>query len=345
MPELDALRARVIENYLPDAWGLTRFAGIADVTDRAVASDLVVSSLEGARTAVIAVGLRERQHAELLGPNGRTMPGPETNLDEYLELFELDACVTDCVRAVGSAMDCMVAASVLLTGAPLKVQRAEGSWFLRRPDQDRPSIPAAQEDAWDAVATGAAREGDSPSRGWLAWSLEMRNAVVHRGRLLRTWLNRPAPGAGVPQLLVRTDTDVAYLMRMEPHLRRSPWLPDMHALTTQDRPATDLWLPEPTQRTLKHMRNGTVRVVERAAQALNAIWDSGMPDFVWPADRWDLARRDDGWRVALAAEFAGFEPDYPAPPPAQLRLHRDSAVRAVLAQKLLDSREVTTGQP
>jgi hypothetical protein len=341
MPQLDALRARVIDSYLPNAWGLTRFAGIEDVTDRAVASDLVVSSLEGARTAVIAVGLRERQHAELLGPNGRTMPGPETGLKEHLELLELDACVTDCFRAVGSAMDCMVAAAVLLTGAPLRVQRAEGSWFLRRPDQDyRPSIPVVQEDAWDDVATGAAREGDSPKRGWLAWSLEMRNSVVHRGRLLRTWLNRPRRGPGVP-LLVRTDTDPVYLMRMEPHLRRSPWLPDMHALTTQDRPATDLWLPEPAQRTLEHVRNGTVRVVERAARALTAIWDGGMPDFVWPADEWDLARRDDGWRVAVAAEFAGFELDYPAPPPAHLRLHRDSAVRALLAQKLLDLRRGT----
>lgn len=235
-------------------------------------------------------------------------------------------------------MDCMAAASVLLTGAPLSVQRAEGSWFLRRADQDRrPSIPAAQEAAWDNVANGAVREGDTPSRGWLAWSLEMRNAVVHRGRLLRTWLNRPPRRSGAP-LLVRTDTDAVYLMRMEPHLRRSPWLPDMHALTAQDRPATDLWLPEPTQRTLAHVRDGTVRVVERAARELTTVWDSGMPDFVWPTDKWDLARRDDGWRVALAAEFAGFEPDYPAPPPAQLRLHRDSAVRAVLAQKLLDVR-------
>jgi hypothetical protein len=344
MPELDALRASVIEDYLPDAWGLARFAGIADVTDRAVASDLVVSSLEGARTAVIDVGLRERHYRELLGPNGRTMPGPETSVDEHVELLELDACVTDCMRAVGSALDCVVAASVLLTGAPLKVQRAEGSWFLRRPDQDRrPSVPAVQEDAWDEVATAAAREGDSPSRGWLAWSLEMRNAVVHRGQLLRTWLNRPARRAGIPQLLVPTDTDAAYLMRMEPHLRRSPWLPDMHALTSQGRPVTDLWLPEPTQRTLEHVRNGTVRVVERAAQALNAIWSDGMLDFVWPTDKWDLARRDDGWRVALAAQFAGFEPDYAAPPPSHLRLHRDSAVRAELAQKLLDSREATTG--
>jgi len=336
VPELDALRARVIADYHPDAWGLARFASIEDVVDRAVASDLVVSSLEGARTAVVAIGLRQRQHADLVGPNGRTMPGPETSVEFALEQIELDTCVTDCFRAVGSAMDCLAAASVLLTGAPLQVQRAEGSWFLRRLDEDRrPSPAAAQEQAWNEVAAAVTQEGNTPSRGWLAWSLETRNAVVHRGQLLRTWLNRPGRAAGSPQLLISTATDPAYLMRMEPHLRRSPWLPDMHAMTSPPRRTTELWLPEPAQRTLEHVRDGTVRIVERSARTLSAIWDAGMPGFVWPSDRWNLARRDDDWRLGLAAEFGGFEPEYPVPPPAQLRLHPDSAVRAHLAQNLL----------
>ena len=326
----------MISDYRPESWGLTRLASIEDVGDRAVASDLVVSSLEGARTAVVAVGLRQRQHAHLLGPYGRTIPGPHTVLDEQLELVELDACVTDCIRAVGSALDCMAAAAVLLTGAPLKVQRAEGSWFLRRPDEGRrPSAPAIQEDAWDVVAASVVEEGSSPSRGWLAWTLETRNAVVHRGQLLKIWLSRPAAiPAGTPQLLLLTETDPAYLVRVEPHMRRSPWLPDMHALASHGQPVTTLWLPEPTQSTLDHVREGAVRVIERTSQELIAIWDGGAAGWVWPAQEWDLARRDDSWRVELAAEFVGFEPDYPAPLPDQLRLHRDSAVRPALAEKL-----------
>jgi hypothetical protein len=83
--------------------------------------------------AVRDLALRERRHAELMGPNGRTMPRPE-QLDDYMEMFEIDTCVADCLRAVGTALGCITAAAVLIAGAPLKVQRAEGSWLLKRPD-------------------------------------------------------------------------------------------------------------------------------------------------------------------------------------------------------------------
>jgi hypothetical protein len=269
-PLLSALSKRVISEYEPNTWGLHRFAAIADEVDRAVASDLVVSSLAGASTAVTAMGLRQRRHSALIGPNGRTMPGPDASIQEHEDLIEIDACVTDCLRAVGSVLDCLAATAALLTGTPLKVQRAEGSWFLGRPDEKRrPVATAAQEIAWDAVAGGVRHEGDIPATGWLAWALESRNAVVHRGQLLRMWLNRPARRPGVPQLLVRTETNPAYLMRMEPHMRRTPWLPDMHALTS-DGTAASLSLPEPTTRTLEALRDGTVRLVERAAQECRA---------------------------------------------------------------------------
>jgi|GEM_PF-2906286 len=338
-PNLVALSKRVIEDYDPNVWGLRRLRGIDDVTERAVASDLVVSSLAGVTTAVIDVGLRQHQHAKLLGPNGRTMPGPTTTIGDHLEGVEMDACVTDCVRAIGSVLDCLAATTALLTGAPLKVQRAEGTWFLRRPDQKkRPVANEAQEIAWDAVADGVREEGNTPAPGWLAWALETRNAVVHRGQLLRTWLNRPSRRAGVSRLLVRTETDPAYLMRMEPHMRRTPWLPDMHALTSTGGAAASMWLPEPTQRTLEYLREGTVRIAERVARELTTTWEAGPDGFIWPTETWDLGRREDGWRIELAAQFAGFELDYPTPPPAQLRLHPESAVRAKLAQKLLQDR-------
>jgi hypothetical protein len=69
------------------------------------------------------------------------------------------------------------------------------------------------------------------------------------------------------------------------------------------------------------------------------VLDADIEDFAWPVADWDLNRRDDGWRIELASQFVGFEPDYPTPPPAQLRLHPESAVRAELAQRLLDKRE------
>jgi hypothetical protein len=50
--------------------------------------------------------------------------------------------------------------------------------------------------------------------------------------------------------------------------------------------------------------------------------------------RWQLERRDSGSRVDLAVRFGGFEPDYPVPPPAEIRMHPDSAKRPALAERL-----------
>ena len=45
------------------------------------------------------------------------LPGSETGVRDELDVIEPDTRVTECVRAAGSALDCVVADSVLL--APL----------------------------------------------------------------------------------------------------------------------------------------------------------------------------------------------------------------------------------
>ena len=190
----------------------------------------------------------------------------------------------------------------------------------------------------DGQATGAvivvrdvSAEGDRPAKGWLAWALETRNAVIHRAPLLHVWLNRPGRRPGGRQLFVRTAEQPAHLMRMEPHMRREPWLPDMHALSEAGLAAADLWLPEPTQNTLGHLKNGAVRVLECVANDLLELWGTSMPAFSWPVDAWKLERRDHSRRVQLAAQFEGFEQNYPTPPPSTMHAHPHTSARAVLS--------------
>ncbi len=331
-PKLDLLRQSVISDYSAEGWGLGRFSAIADVIDRAVASDLLVSSLEGVSTALTAMGLRHKRYVALLGPNGRTMPGAHTTLDDHLEFAELDACTVDCFRAVGSALDCMAAAAVLMVGVPTSVQRAEGSWLLRLPRSTLSRLPTAQLAAWERISGSTVTEGDSPAEGWLAWAIETRNAVLHRGTLLRMWTNRPAGSSRQPKLILRTEEHPATLMRVEQHLRREPWIPDMHAIPGS-RELSDMWIAESAQRTLRYVSEGMLRIVERVAGDLSELWAADL-GFVWPHKAWGLRRRDDEWRAKSAARFRGFEPDYPTPSSSQVRLHPDSAVRAVLAERV-----------
>lgn len=229
-------------------------------------------------------------------------------------------------------MDCIAGLCVLIIGIPLSVQRAEGSWLLRRPDG--PAAPDSQEQAWAVVVETVSQDANAPQAGWLAWALENRNAVIHRGQLLRIWLNRLSPRRpGDEQLLVTSSMPARYLMRMEQHLRRRPWLPDMHALTSGG-DIHDLWLAEPAQLTLVHLRRLVTALASRVGASLCDIWDLAMENFEWPSTAWQLERRDAGWRIDSADQFGGFEPDYPVPPPSEIRMHADSAKRPALAEKL-----------
>jgi hypothetical protein len=107
----------------------------------------------------------------------------------------------------------------------------------------------------------------------------------------------------------------------------------MHALTTEG-DIRELWLAEAAQITLEHLQRRVTAIARRVADSLNAIWDGPMEAFEWPTAAWELQRRDSGWRIELADQFGGFEPDYPVPPPAQIRMHSESAKRPALAERL-----------
>lgn len=333
---LDQLERRVVDDYEPEQWGISRFRAIEDVEERAVASDLLISLCEGAKTALLDLAIASQRYTDLLGPNGRTMPGPETRLAERVELAQMDGASTECFRALGSTLDCLAGLSVLIIGMPLSVQRAEGSWLLRRPN-GRPA-PHPQEERWNSIVAAVSEQADIFQPGWLAWALEARNAVVHRGQLLRVWLNRPSQRRpGNPQFLVRTRTPAQYLIRVEQHLRRRPWLPDMHALVG-GRDINELWLTEPAQVTLDDLRRRVSELAAAVASSLADTWDTAMATFEWPVESWQLDPRGSGWRIELAERFAGFEPSYPVPPPDQIRMHGDSAKRPALAQRLRQER-------
>jgi hypothetical protein len=329
---LDRLERRILDDYEPEQWGIGRFTGIVDVVQRAVASDLLISLCEGAKTALLDLAMASARYTDLLGPNGRTMPGPETTIDDRVEVAQLDATSTECFRALGSALDCLAGLGVLMIGLPLSVQRAEGSWLLRTPSH--PDMAPRQQEAWDALVAVVASHADDHAPGWLAWSLETRNAVIHRGQLLRLWLNRPRLGStDDPQFIVRTNTPIQYLVRVEPHLRRRPWLPDMHALTSGG-DLSELWLIEPAHMTLDHLKTAVAALAEQVAVSLSTIWDTAMIEFEWPAASWQLEPRESGRRIDLADRFRGFVPTYPVPPPAEIRMHADSAKRPALAERL-----------
>ena len=76
MPRLASLENQLYESYSVDGWGLYQFAGLADEEQRAVASDILLSATEGVKVNVREFALAVIDVQRLVGPNGRTMPGP-----------------------------------------------------------------------------------------------------------------------------------------------------------------------------------------------------------------------------------------------------------------------------
>ena len=277
------------------------------------------------------MALCEHDLAELIGPNGRTMPGPQTTVEELIDSMRSHRAITDFARAFGSIIDC-IGGGGNRGALPAKLDsRCVGAAAAI---SARVLGPASGGAAQARAAVGGCL-GSMPDRepaGWLAWTLELRNAVIHRGHLTGTWL--PLPRLAGQQFAVSTRTDVAYLIRMEPHLRGCPWQPDIFTLSEGNPAEALIWLPEPATVTLAEIKRRTVALVEAICALLRELFVGERDGWLVPEQQWRMARTSGTPRSAEAASFRGFEPDYPTPPLAQIRVHPYSAARLVLAERL-----------
>src|SRR4051794_34257637 len=242
-PALHDLVDSLYEAYSADTWGFARYSSLPHKASRALVSDLLLSSADGVVVALREMGLHERSFVRLLGPNGRTMTGPEATADDIAELHEMTMHGVGALRALGSALDCLTAVCIGAVGTSLSIHTAAAS-ALFQPFGVPDGAPTEQVDAARRLTDGVSEGIAGPPVGWAQWALEMRNSVVHRARLLQVWLNRPGRRPGQPQLLVRTDQPLERLIRAEPHFRQKPWLPDMDGLGAPGA-VSGLWVPEP----------------------------------------------------------------------------------------------------
>lgn len=338
--EIDRTALKQLENDLYEAldaekWGLHQFEGIVDEEQRAVASDLVLSAVEG-----ISVNLREMAISRLdlltaVGPNGRTMPNRDTTVEEVLESERAHRSMTDFARAVGSTMDCLAAAVIGIAALPASIHRASSADLLALPELSA-DIPASQQEARSRISGAIIEHSDNPD-GWLAWILEFRDAVVHRGHLTATHL--PMPPMNIEQFPVVTRRGMASLLRFEPHLRARPWQPDMLSLTGAPAEGENpIWLSEPTATTVEGILKRINELVNRVAVLLREILVGEREGWILPARSWHLGREITRPRTVAAVQFTGFDPDYPVAQPTAIRAHSRSAARLEIAEKVRQRR-------
>jgi len=332
MPAHGRLEVALYEVLSASDWGFAQFIDIEDVEQRAFASDLVLSAVEGVEVNVREMALCAIDYERLVGPNGRTMPAPDATLDELMDWKRIQRTATDFARAFGSTTDCIAAVTIGVLGLPASLHGASGKDLLTMP-QLSAKVPESQAAAADAARDAFARRTASPE-GWLEWALELRDAVVHRGHLTQTWITRPRRTRG-KQIFVSTEQPIARLIRLEPHLRAQPWHPDILTLSTPDVSAGEaIWLAEPALHTMREITGRTIALVDALCGVLFEAFTTDRTGWVLPEKQWYLERDLSKKRTQAAASFRGFDPDYPVPPPDSMHVHPRSAQRLMLAEQL-----------
>lgn len=289
-PELSSFRADLHSSISSADWGFPQLADLADVEQRSLVSDQFLSAVDGLVDALVDAAISARDVDLHTGPTGLPYSDAADSLNDMLRYERLRRSVAGFFDALGTALDCLAATLIVVIRAPISVQRAD---FTQLSSFDPAKayaaafaqpIPQHQSDLWEQlVAELNVLPGTGPS-DWLAWSLEMRNALMHRGRVTNVYLPRKISGRiAVP--LTRTPQK---LYRYDLHLRSRPWLPAIEGmLAGNGLPAS--WLDEPAGRTISGLRDELVKYTERLVRWANDRWhDPVQQSLVPPLNRWVL---------------------------------------------------------
>lgn len=286
-PELDSFLSILEGELSAEAWGFERLSELEE-EQRALVSDQFLSAAYGLQDALTDASVTRREVHEHTGPTGIRYSGKGDSLSDMLRYVQLRRSVAGFFDAVGTALDCLAAILVVATRAPISVQRADFGQ-LRQLDSDaqhkafEQDIPQSQRDIWSALSDAlAAAESEGPE-GWLDWSLEMRNALTHRGRVTNIYLPRRISG----QIAVPPNSEPQALFRYDLFLRRRPWLPEIEGMLAANS-LPDSVLDEPAGRTVDGLHAALVTFVESLVVWCCECWGSPPSEVIAPVKRWVL---------------------------------------------------------
>lgn len=249
------------------------------------------------------------------------MPPRTRPLDDLPRLLR-DLQIAGFFRAIGSALDCLAAAVVGVLGMPERIQFADLGTVVK--GLAKP-IAANSPEAilWIPVRDALDRVGNQPHAGWLEWTLQYRNTLVHRARPISLLSLKPRPTlarAGHPVPHIRTSQ---VLM-----LARDPRRSDVEVLQDTRGPI----LTEDARSTMECILNSTIGLCEEVGGLLLDAWRQRRADpalLPQPAKQWP------SYPSAAPSVFDGCSPGEEPYDPGQFTASPSIAKR-MMAACLLD---------
>ena len=236
---------------------------------------------------------------------------------------DIDRELVGFFRAAGSALDCLAATAIVVLRIPISIRRASAEALIGLRERAQ-GAEDAYRTCWEQTATPFEAAVTGEAQGWFEWTLEMRNAVIHRARQLRIWLPRLLPLRAAP-------TSGYWSKRALPRIglcamsdrAGSPWLADLDALSGTHA-VTENWLPEPATQTVAGILERMLGLVEGVVGSLAETWEqtgSGRLELLSPGEAWRLGeaerprpgcRRLPGIRPDLRGAAVGFNRHQPS---------------------------------
>ena len=185
------------------------------------------------------------------------------------------------IRAIASSLDCLAGVIIGVAALPhsiLKADFKQARTVLARIDDAASAGAKAQADFAARLESAIVAAGP---QGWLDWTLDLRNMLVHRGR--RIELGQYLP---ITPVLLGPDGKPAPRARRVSHLPRDPGRSDIEVFI--DTP-WKMVLHEEGTRTLQGLMNSTLLLLEAAAGHLLDLWRwrrAHPGDLRQPADQW-----------------------------------------------------------
>jgi hypothetical protein len=251
LDEARALTTALDADLSADSWGYAQLGDVADEIQRATVSDQIRSAAHGIEENLVEARLHELDVSGLVGPHGVPMAYANASVNDHLRNDRLEMNTVGFFRAFGSALDCLAAVLIGAARIPMSLRFADMGGLARfSPAATGNLVPRSvtgdQREAWAELSNLLDEVRRREPAGWYVWGLEVRNAMLHRGRGVKAFL----PRSTSRRLEVVTDTPLPALLRFDYYLRKRPWLPDLLQLARAES-AGNVWLHEPVQDTLR----------------------------------------------------------------------------------------------
>ncbi len=256
-------------------------------------------------------------HAVKMLPGGPVIDPPRPRCaSEQLAPDLVQMHQSGLIRAIASALDCLAGVIIGVTALPQNILKADfkqARTLLAHIDGSASAGTRAQADFALLLERAIA---DAGPHGWIEWTLDLRNMLVHRGR--RIELGQYLP---ITPVLLGPDGRPAPRARRVSHLPRDPGRSDIEVFV--DTP-WNMVLHEEGTRTLQGLMNSTVLLLEAAAVHLLDLWR-------WRRDHpGDLRQPADQWRNGPSTQstgFNGYAPDSLRLEPSMGMMHPITARR------------------